>query len=80
MPRAPRPWTDWRIWQFGVDGGVDRNRFRGSVEDLRALLLPEPLSYDTLGPVVSEVRAAEGRGRTVEDFQSRDEGPVIDGR
>jgi hypothetical protein len=37
------------------------------------------LSYDTLGPVVRGVQAAEGRGPGgVEDFVSRPEGPAID--
>lgn len=83
IPKVPNPpWSDWAIWQYAVEGGIDRNRYRGSVADLRALFrLDSPLSFDVLAPVVTEIRAAEGRGPGgVEDFTSRPEGPVIDGR
>ena len=82
VPKTPKPWSDWQIWQYGIDSSIDRNRYRGSVAELRALFgLDGPaLTYDTLGPVTTAVRAAEGRGATVESFVARDEGPVIDGR
>ena len=60
--------------------GFDRNRFDGSIEELRALVLPDQASsYDSLGPVVTSIHAARGQGPGgAEDFVSRDEGPVID--
>lgn len=60
---------------------VDWNRSPHSIEELRVLLgvaPAAPLTFDTLGPVRAGVEAAEGRGPGgVEDFVSRDEGPVI---
>jgi lysozyme len=45
-PKLPKPFTQWTAWQYtfkgklaGVTGDVDLNRFRGSEEDFRALLL-----------------------------------------
>lgn len=80
---APMPWEQWTILQYKGGGltGFDQNRFDGTLEELRALLLPDvvaPLSFDTLGPVLTSVRAAEGRGATAETFVNRDEGPKID--
>ena len=87
VPKVPFTWANvgasWTIWQYGVEGPkgaeIDRNRCRLSVADLRAVMgLDRPAAtYDTLGPVTVGVRAAEGRGATVEDFVFRDEGPVI---
>ena len=37
-PPAPLPWADVAIQQTGVVGGVDRNTFEGTREELRALL------------------------------------------
>jgi len=43
-PDIPSPWTRWSFWQYtdkgavgGIAGAVDRNRFNGSLADLRAL-------------------------------------------
>ena len=82
---VPPPWKRWTILQFKGGGltGFDENRYDGTIEEMRARFLPDavhPLTYDSLGPVTTAVRAAEGRGATVETFVSRDEGPVIDGR
>lgn len=82
-PRVPEPWDDWLIWQHDGDGGLkapngldlDFNVCRLSLPDLRALLVPP--ADAALGSLAGSVRAAEGRGESVEDFISRDEGPVI---
>jgi GH25 family lysozyme M1 (1,4-beta-N-acetylmuramidase) len=43
-PRIPRGWSRYTFWQYtatgsvsGVSGAVDRNRFNGTISDLRAL-------------------------------------------
>jgi lysozyme len=43
-PDLPSPWTTWKFWQYsdtghvaGISGGVDVDRFNGSMADLRAL-------------------------------------------
>ena len=46
-PTVPPPWDDWTIWQYDGDKGqrdptgmdLDFNVYRGTVEELRALLL-----------------------------------------
>lgn len=86
-PRVPKPWSDWLIWQHDGDGGevapggmdLDFNVCRLSLPALRALLVPAGSSpVDTsLGALAGNLRAAEGRGASVEEFVSRDEGPVI---
>jgi hypothetical protein len=86
-PRVPKPWGDWLIWQHDGDGGevapggmdLDFNVCRLPLPDLRALLVPAaPSPTDAaLGSLAGSVRAAEGRGKSAEDFVSRDEGPVI---
>lgn len=53
QPMAIPPWKDYTIWQFGGDangftvsgiqGYADMSIFRGSLEDLKALLCPLPL-------------------------------------
>src|SRR5205085_7898873 len=42
-PSIPRPWTQWKLHQYassgtvaGIAGRVDRNRFNGTVAQLRA--------------------------------------------
>lgn len=52
-PPLPKPWTDWALHQYeagagrilghvdGVPGVVDRDRFRGTIEELCALGLPQ---------------------------------------
>jgi lysozyme len=44
QPNIPATWNNWVLWQFsekgkvnGVKGSVDRDRFNGSLDDLRAL-------------------------------------------
>src|SRR5512147_94309 len=87
LPRVPKPWTDWLIWQHDGDSGLkapngldlDFSVCRLSLAALRALLVPAaPSPADAaLGSLAGSVRAAEGRGESVEDFVSRDEGPII---
>lgn len=43
-PRVPAPWNSWTFWQYtqngktpGISGFVDLDRFRGTLEDLKAL-------------------------------------------
>jgi len=85
-PRVPKPWKDWLIWQNDGDGGevapngldLDFNVCRLPLAELRQILIPTPGGgYDALGKLTGAVRAAEGRGVSVETFVSRDEGPVI---
>ena len=52
MPMQPASWQDWKFWQYtdrghvpGIEGGVDLNWFRGSLDDLYAFVeakAPEP--------------------------------------
>lgn len=42
-PLVPNPWKEWKIWQYtskeqvnGVKGGVDANRFNGTLAQLKA--------------------------------------------
>lgn len=50
MPRVPRPWTRWNMWQYSSSGtwpgipssNVDFNHFSGTLADLDALRLPAP--------------------------------------
>lgn len=90
-PLVPPPWKRAALHQYahnekvpGHGGGqaaVDWNRSELTIEQLAAVFRgdqPDGLTFDTLGPVVTGARAAEGRGPGgVEDFVSRDEGPVI---
>jgi GH25 family lysozyme M1 (1,4-beta-N-acetylmuramidase) len=48
-PDLPTPWTRWAFWQYtdkgsipGIPGGVDMNRFNGSLADLQALARKAP--------------------------------------
>jgi lysozyme len=45
-PDIPAPWTKWTFWQYtdagtvpGIAGGVDTNRFNGSLEQLQAFAM-----------------------------------------
>jgi GH25 family lysozyme M1 (1,4-beta-N-acetylmuramidase) len=79
---APAPWSKVTLLQYKGGGlkGFDRNRFDGSIEELRALVLPDQASpYDSLGPVVTSIHAARGQGPGgVEDFVTGPGEGVID--
>jgi hypothetical protein len=77
---APKPWKKWTLLQHKGGGttGFDENRYDGTLDELRALLLPDiGGAYDSLGGVVNATNAAMGEGVSREDFVSRDEGPKI---
>ena len=47
-PTLPDAWSDWTLWQYsstgsvdGISGDVDMNRFRGTLQDLLALVPDE---------------------------------------
>lgn len=85
-PMVPTPFQAFAVHQFqhNADAGpradapnlravVDWNRSPHTLLELRAML-GAPLPYDELGPVVSAVRQAEGRGERAEDFDDTDPG------
>ena len=88
-PEVPPPWTRAVLWQNvhdervtgaapGSTAAVDWNRSDLTIEQLQAAFRGDPvLGFDTLGAVVTGVRAAEGRGPGADTFVSRDEGPRI---
>ncbi len=46
-PQAPGDWSSWTFWQYsnsgavaGIDGAVDQDRYQGTEEGWRALLVP----------------------------------------
>lgn len=80
----PKHFTRWHIWQHEVTPIsqsnpsilLDRNYFDGDAEDWRRIFHPDP--HSELGPVVTAVQQASGHGPGgVQDFATRDEGPVI---
>ncbi len=84
VPKPPKPWSTWQIWQYGVEGvqgqQVDRNRYRGTAQDLRELFrLDSQPAFDSLGPVVTSIHAARGQGPGgAEDFVTGPGEGVID--
>jgi len=47
-PNLPAAWSDWTFWQYtssgtvnGISGGVDTNRFKGTMQDLLTLVPDE---------------------------------------
>lgn len=89
-PLVPPPWTRAVLHQYQLDeevdalggGGpsavVDWSRSDLTIEQLCAVFRGDDgLGFDTLGPALAGVRAAEGRGATVESLTSHDEGPTI---
>jgi len=53
-PMMPFGWSDWDVWQFsdcskcpGVKGNVDRSRYRGSIEALMCLGVPQLVDTPT---------------------------------
>lgn len=43
-PRVPEPWMSWTLWQYtssgsvdGIEGKVDKNKFVGTLDDLKKL-------------------------------------------
>jgi len=83
QPMVVKPWSDWTIHQYSNSGGkLDRNRFRGTCENFRALFTPPPLngpSWDHLSPNLRAVAGAAGhRVGSVTDFVSVPEGPNIE--
>lgn len=61
---VPEPWATWAFWQYagnvrivGADGAVDRDRFNGTFDDLKAWTASPPVhpSYD-----LSTVRGVQG--------------------
>ena len=79
---VPKPWQDWTVHQYsyGENNTLDHNRFDGTREDWRQLfgIRPSPSDVQTVA-LAGAVRAAEGRGASVEDFVSVPEGPRIEG-
>jgi lysozyme len=51
-PDTPTPWTAWKFWQYddgtttpnvpGISGGVDKDRFNGSLSELQSIGGPRP--------------------------------------
>ena len=88
-PEVPPPWSSAVLWQHvhdekvtgaapGTTAAVDWNRSELTIEQLQAAFRGDPVAgFDTLGPVLAGVRAAEGRGATADTFVSHDEGPRI---
>lgn len=77
---VPKPWQAWTVHQYSYGPGntLDHNRFDGSREDWRRAFGLQPSAVDVnLGALAGAVRAAEGRGASVEDFVSVPEGPRI---
>jgi len=69
LPLQPKNWQNWLFWQYtdkgivpGIEGGVDLNWFRGSLDDLYALAggkEPEPAKHivktkDTISSVAKQ--------------------------
>lgn len=88
-PLVPPPWERAVLHQYehnakvagakkGTFAAVDWNRSELTIEQLAAVFRGDAVpGFDTLGPVLAGVRAAEGRGATADTFVSRDEGPAI---
>jgi len=60
-PDIPAPWAKWTFWQYtdrgtiaGIAGGVDTNRFNGSLAELRAYAMGTPVT----GPKTIDFRWA----------------------
>ena len=42
-PTIPRPFEKWTFWQYTSDGGLDKNWFNGSLEELNSLVMAPDL-------------------------------------
>lgn len=88
-PSVPKPWTGWTIWQHTPNvkragALVDLNETPLSREQLDALLggepMPEAWTPGTYHPIADDVvwtRQVMCLGCDAEEYESRDEGPVI---
>jgi GH25 family lysozyme M1 (1,4-beta-N-acetylmuramidase) len=79
----PKGWDRWTIWQNEVKDiapgvPIDHDVFAGTAEDWTRIFHP-PAAHDELGGVVLATQRAAGHGPGgVQDFESRDEGPIVE--
>jgi lysozyme len=90
-PDMPDPWSNWTIWQYadnrtvpGISGGVDADKFNGTLDDLRALVgasmpgeMPEAGSSDGASKIDANMEPDSGTEASAEASTISQE-PAVD--
>ncbi len=88
-PALPRPWTDWKFWQYtdkgdvpGIKGNCDLNWFAGSLEDMleygKRQAVPKPAEPESLPVELAEEKPKPAiRARVLADNVNVRSGPGV---